>query len=139
MCPASHPADRETNKLVERKNLHKCQTHPELQRAVVVTPEAPDLVQKLFAVLSQMFDGKSYLNKIPDLADVDPHALAEALDPPGHGECLGHDAVTRQLGARHHADCWTAARERESDIFPFMSNIFVICVRILSCGIPCAH
>ena len=50
---------------------------------------------------------------IPDLADVDSHALAEALDPPGHGERLGHDAVARQLGARHHADCGAAVRERE--------------------------
>ena len=62
MCPVSHPADRATNILVKRKNLHKVQTHPQLQRAVVVTPEAPDLVQQLFAVLSQMFNYTSHLN-----------------------------------------------------------------------------
>ena len=42
---------------------------------------------------------------------MDPHALTETLDPLGHGECLGHDAVARQLGARHHADRRAAARE----------------------------
>lgn len=82
---------------------------------MVVTSEAPDLVQQLFAVLSEMFEGKSCLTTFPDLADVDPHALTEALDPPGHGERLGHDAVARQLGARHYADRRAAARERERD------------------------
>ena len=92
---------------------------------MVVTPEAPDLVQQLFAVLSDMFECKSCLTMFSDLADVDPHALAEALDPPGHGERLGHDAVARQLGARHHADRRATAREIERVIFSHSCQIFL--------------
>ena len=38
-----------------------------------------------------------------------PHALADALDPPGDGGGPAQDAVAGQLGARHHAQGRAAA------------------------------
>ena len=81
--------------------------------------------------------------KISDVQvpDVYPHALADALDPPGDGGGPAHDAVAGELGARHHAQ-GRAAATRSNKVHFIIHNTIQVLVklkRMISCEIPSAH
>ena len=63
-------------------------------------------------------------------ADEYPHALALPLDLSRHGRRVGHHAVVRDLGPRHHADGRAAGRVLLS------SGGYDGCCAALTCGNP---
>ena len=109
MCPASHPAVKATTWLTE--NIGKKYKLTPISSVPWKSHLKPPTLSSKCLLSWRKFINKSSLITVPDLADVDPHTLAETLDPLSHGERLGHDAEARQRGASYHADRRAAARE----------------------------